>query len=128
MEQYDPLDAPDPAAWLALDETTRMQLVEAWHEAAGIELPNARVHAILHAVVESQVAAGDAIPVGLKLRQLMAQGMDRHQAIHAIGSVLIRHMFDLAQGGVIAAGDSDSKRRYFSALKRLNARKWLRSA
>lgn len=121
---YDPLEAPDAEQWLALDEAERIELALAHHVRAGIEQPNARVHAILHTVVENQVALGDEMPVRLKLRQLMAQGLDRHQAIHAIASVLIKYLYDAAQGDT-ATGAPDQ--RYYAALKRLNARKWLRS-
>ncbi len=40
-----------------------------------------------HVVVENQIALGDEIPVARNLHQLMAQGLDRHDAIHAIASV-----------------------------------------
>jgi hypothetical protein len=124
IDAYDPMVAPDPQAWLALTEDERIELVTAWHEAFGPEIPRPGVHAVLHAVVETQIAEGDTLPVRQKLRRLMAQGLDRHEAIHAIGSVLIRHLNALMQRG---GDDPDPNQRYFSALGRLNARKWLRS-
>jgi hypothetical protein len=124
MDKYDPMVAPDPGAWLALDESERMDLVEVFHIEHGINLPNAHLHAIAHAVVENQIAAGEPILVREKLRQLMAQGLDRHDAIHAIGTVLMGHITDLAAGRM---ADADPNRRYGSALRRLNARRWLRS-
>lgn len=93
-------------------------------EAYGIEQPNVPVHAVTHAIVEAQIAEGDALPVREKARQLMVQGLDRHDAIHAIGSVLLRHLHDIGTGTVTEA---DPNRRYFSALRRLTARQWLRS-
>jgi hypothetical protein len=125
MDKYDPTVAPDPDAWLALDESERTDLVEAFHTDRGIELPNPRIHAIAHTIVENQIAAGDPILVRDKLRQLMAQGLDRHDAIHAIGTVLMGHLNDLAAGRM---ADADPNRRYGSALRRLNARQWLRLA
>jgi hypothetical protein len=83
------------------------------------ELPS--VHA--HAGVENQIAAGDALPVREKARQLMAQGLNRHDAIDAIGSVLMAHMYDISKGKVTGP---DPDRAYLSALRRLSARKWLR--
>jgi len=124
MDKYDPLVAPEPAAWLALDEQERMNLVEEYHVRQRIELPNATVHATIHVVVENQIAEGDASPVREKARRLMVQGLDRHDAIHAIGSVVARHLSDVISGKV--AG-SDPNQRYFSALRRLTAQKWLRS-
>lgn len=124
IDRYDPLKAPDAKEWLALDEDERMQLVLDYHVRAGVELPNARVHATMHAIVENQVALGDETPVRRKVQQLMMQGLNRHDAIHAVASVLINHLYDAAQGKAPAG---DSNQRYYSALKRLNARKWLRS-
>ena len=90
MEEYDPLVPPDPAAWIALDEQDRMNLIEHYHVRHKIKLPNVKIHATIHAMVENQIAEGDALPVREKARRLMAQGLNRHYAIHAIGSVVTR--------------------------------------
>ncbi|MGA3399242.1 MAG: DUF1841 family protein [Acetobacteraceae bacterium] len=124
IDRYDPLKAPDPTQWLALDEGARMELVTDYHASAGVALPNARVHAAMHVGVENQVALGDETPVREKVRQLMAQGLNRHDAIHAVASVLVNHLYDMAKGKAPAG---DPNERYYAALKRLNARKWLRS-
>ncbi len=124
IDRYDPLQAPDAKQWLALGESERLQLVIDYHTRARVELPNVRVHATMHAIVENQVALGDETPVRRKVQQLMAQGLSRHDAIHAIASVLINHLYDAAQG---RAPPGDPNARYYAALKRLNARKWLRS-
>ncbi len=124
MKAYDPLVEPDPAVWLALDEAERLSLIEAYHKAKRIKLPNATLHAVAHAVVEAQIAEGDALPVREKLRQLMAQGLDRHEAIHAIGSVLMPHLNDILMGRI---KDADPNRRYFAALKRLSPADWLKN-
>lgn len=124
LTAYDPLKTPDAEQWLALDESERISLVVDYHKRMRIDLPNAQVHAIMHAIVENQVALGEETPVRHKVHQLMAQGLDRHQAIHAIASVLINHMHELVQDHASA---DDPNPRYYAALKRLNARKWLRS-
>lgn len=124
IDRYDPLKAPDPKQWLALDEEAQVELVAKYHASAGVALPNARVHAAMHIGVENQIARGDETPVREKVRQLMAQGLNRHDAIHAVASVLVNHLYDLAQGKAPAG---DPNKRYYAALKRLNARKWLRS-
>ena len=124
IDSYNPLKAPDAKEWLALDEEERLRLVIDHHIRARVELPNVRVHATMHAIVENQVALGDETPVREKVRQLLAQGLNRHDAIHAIASVLINHLYDAAQG---KAPPGDPNARYYAALKRLNARKWLRS-
>ena len=54
----------------------------------------------------------------------MASGLDRHEAIHAIAWVLANHIQGIATG---ADPGVDSNRAYFAALKRLTARRWVRS-
>jgi hypothetical protein len=122
MDEYDPLIAPDPTQWLALDKDERQALVTAYHT-HNPPSGHLYVHCTIHVIVENQVAEGDAIPVAAKLRQLMAQGLDRHDAIHAIGSVLIKHIQLVSEGRVIAG---DVNRPYYSKLRRLSARDWLR--
>jgi hypothetical protein len=123
IRHYDPFEPPDPGQWLALDESERIKLVLDYHVGAQIELPNARVHAVVHVAVESQIALGDETPVREKLRRLMAQGLDRHDAIHAIGWVLTDHLYGALREGEAADNLTD---RYYAALKRLNSRRWRR--
>jgi|SRR5205809_13448 len=85
---YDPLEAPEPEEWLAIDEAKRIQLARDYHRRARVRLPNEKLHAVFHVVVENQIALGDEIPVQSTLQRLMAEGLDRHEAIHAIASVL----------------------------------------
>jgi hypothetical protein len=121
---YDPLVAPDPDDWLVLDEDDRIEMVMDFHRRARIRLPNAKVHAVLHAAVENQIAEGDALPVGRTLERLMGEGLDRHDAIHAIGTVLIGHMNDLMKAGHV---EGDPNLAYFAELERLTAAEWLRT-
>jgi len=95
IERYHPHHAPDPEAWLALDEGERTELVLQYHRRARVRLPNARLHAAIHVVVENQVALGDEIPVRRTLERLRAEGLDRHDAVHAAGSVLAKRIYDL---------------------------------
>jgi hypothetical protein len=106
-----------------LDEQERIVLVEAYHLDAAVKLPNLKVHAIMHVVVENQIAEGDARPVRRKAEELMAEGLDRHDAIHAIGSVLIVHLSNLMRG---ARSGADPNEAYFAALERLTADSWQR--
>jgi hypothetical protein len=124
IDRYDPLKAPNAAEWLATDEQERIDLALDYHRRMGIEVPNAPVHAMLHTVVENQIALGDEIPVRLKARQLMAQGLDRHEAIHAIASVLFNFIRTATAN---PEPGRDPNARYYAALARLNARRWLRS-
>ncbi len=93
MKKYDPLKAPDNAQWLALDEQTRIDLVQKYHRQKKVDLPNAQLHAIIHAVVENQLAVNDPPAVRAALERLMGPDqLDRHEAMHAIGTVLMFHM------------------------------------
>ena len=125
MERYDPLKAPDPQEWLSLDEQERLDLVEDYHRRARINLPNEKLHAIAHAVVENQIALGEELNVERTLRRLMAEGLDRHDAVHAIGLVC----FELLHGTVHAPkSKAFPKEEYAAALDRLTGEDWRRSA
>jgi len=124
MQRYDPFAAPDPQAWLALDEEERFTLVEDYHRRMRIRVPNARMHAGVHAIVETQIALGDETPARDTLQRLMREGLDRHDAIHAIGSVLVGYMSDLMKA---PKSDADPNPRYFAELERLTAEEWRRS-
>ena len=126
MHRYNPLQAPDPKQWNEMDEQERIRLVEQFHRRAGIRLPNATAHAVIHAVIETQIALGDEIPVRRTLERLMSEGLDRHDAIHAIGSVLAMHMHDLvSQRDAVSKADPNDA--YYAALDRLTAEEWLQS-
>lgn len=100
-------------------------LAQDYHERAGIIVPNAKLHAIAHVVVENQVALADALPVERRLRRLMAEGLDRHEAPHAIGTALTDFLFDISRDTVPDAGPNTA---YLAAIERLTAEQWLRSA
>ncbi len=121
METYDPLHAPDPTEWLALDESERIHLVLQYHRRIRAKLPNATLHAAFHAVVETQVAMGDELPVARTLERLQGEGLDRHEAVHAIGSVLAGQMHDLMRRGS-AVGEPNEL--YRAALGALTADGW----
>jgi hypothetical protein len=130
MLAYDPFVEPDPEQWLALDEGERINLVMEYHRRSGIRFPRPNVHAIFHAVVESQIADPE-LPVRDTVERLMGEGLDRHEAIHAVGYVLAGHMNDLvrkfdASGEKPGAGE-DPNVAYFEELKALTAEQWRRS-
>jgi hypothetical protein len=123
MKIYDPLKPPEPEDWQLMDEQERLQLVEDFHRRARIRLPNAKVHAVIHVVVENQIALGDEIPVKRAVQRLMSEGLDRHESIHAVGSVLIGHISELL-GRPQAETGADSTRPYYTALDQLTAKNW----
>jgi len=123
MQHYDPLQAPDPKEWLALDEAERIALAEDYHRRAGIRLPKVQVHAAIHATVETQAALADETPVRRTLDRLMSEGLDRHDAIHAIGSVLMDLVYDVTND---PDEHADPNAHYFAAVEELTAEDWLR--
>ncbi len=117
MRAYDPLNAPDPDDWQSMGEDERMMLVMEHHREAGVELPNEQVHAVVHVVVENQVALGDEMSAQATLKRLIREGLDRHEAIHAVGSVLMDFVQELL--GDDAALEANE--RYNEELRKLTA-------
>ncbi|HEY5281600.1 MAG TPA: hypothetical protein VIM14_02320, partial [Polyangia bacterium] len=102
MERYDPADAPIPDEWLALDEGERIDLVGRFHRGARIPLPNLLAHAAFHVAVENQLALPDQVLVRDTLQRLIREGLSRHDAIHAVASVLAVRVHELLQPGASA--------------------------
>lgn len=121
--KYNPHQDVDPEAWQALDEGLRIEAVKRYHRHKGIRLPNAQVHAIVHVVVENQVAMGDDYVARSVLLRLMDEGLSRHEAIHAIASVLTTEMFDVLKHKDPA---KDLAADYTAKLTRLTAESWKR--
>jgi hypothetical protein len=94
MQHYDPDVAPPAAEWLATDEGERTTLVETYHRNQRIKLPQERLHAAIHVVVESQIALGEQVVLDAMAR-LQAGGLTRHDAIHALGHVVAEHIQSL---------------------------------
>lgn len=122
MEHYDPLQSPDPTEWQVLGEDERLNLVIDYHRDADIEMPNEMLHATAHVIVENQLSLGEE-QVLATLKRVIRQGLDRHEAIHAIGAVLMGHLHELLSA---KASGSDNHRRYYKGLEKLTARRWLK--
>jgi hypothetical protein len=124
MEGYDPDQAVVSEEWMALDEGERHYFVQQYHRKKRIKMPNLRMHVAIHVVVENQVALGGEIPVEKTLTRLMREGLSRHDAVHAIGSVLAGRMFDLVKHG---PRELDVNADYYGQLEKLTAQGWLNS-
>jgi hypothetical protein len=123
--KYDPLVKPDSPEWLALDESERIQIVEDYHSEKRISLPSAKLHAIIHSVVENQLAEKDSPVTSQTLDRLMSEGLDRHDAIHAIGSVLATQLFSITRDDQT---DGFDQSRFDAELTALNAKTWIEEA
>jgi hypothetical protein len=84
-----------PVGWLALDESERLLRVVTHHEKlpGHSGMPNPRLHASMHVIVENQLAAGDPPEVRATLERLLEGGCNRHEAIHALASVVAEDIF-----------------------------------
>jgi len=120
---YNPDVAPDPREWLALPESERIRLAQSYHVAARVKVPSMKAHAAIHAAVENQVASGYG-PSRRAVVRLQSEGLSRHEAVHAIGSVVAQFIYELGQG------QSEEQRASFQtrmgeAIEKLHANEWL---
>ena len=122
MKTYDPETAPDAAEWLELEEDERVSQVSAYHRHAKIKLPNLNIHAALHAVVENQIAE-ELQTVRETVARLQAEGLSRHDAIHAVASVLVVRLQALMRQGLRAQFAVEA---YSQDLRSLTAQGWLK--
>lgn len=118
---YDADHAPDPSEWLALDEASRTRAIEAYHQrlASHPSTPDPKLHALMHGVVENQLAARDPAEVAATLERLTVAGLSRHEAIHAIASVVAAALFEVAREGV-----AFDRARSARQLARLRPEQW----
>jgi alpha-beta hydrolase superfamily lysophospholipase len=120
MTEYDPKTQPDARIWLDLDERERIHAVEEFHRNAKIKLPNLKVHAVFHTVVENQLA--EALdPIVRAMVRLRKEGLSRHDSIHAIATILAEHMHDLFNDKATA---ENSQTIYYAAIEKLDAQSW----
>jgi hypothetical protein len=121
MDRYDP-DAPQSSAdWLSTDEGERIELVSSYHRQQKVRLPNAQLHAVIHVIVENQLALREPVVVET-LARLQGEALSRHDALHAIGSVLAADIYQLMQRDSDATADVYG--RYLEKLRKLTAANW----
>lgn len=124
MLTYDPMRDIDPDVWNATDEHERLYAIEHYHRRKRIKAPNLKVHASMHSAVENQIAMGDAFPARAALRRLMDEGLDRHEAVHAIGSLVAHVLWEILHE---QRPPQEANAEYVEKLQRLTAAEWLRS-
>ena len=99
-----------------MEDAEKLLLIEEYHDRLGTQIPIRDVHVSLHGIAENQLAMG--IPqVGLALDRLMAQGLDRHQALHAISTVIMEYLY-----GKLSDGADENA--YIRQIEGLTADKW----
>lgn len=123
IEHYDAESPPDPETWLASDEDERLLLVLAYHRDLEDDHPPAesvQMHAAIHVIVENHLALGQEVPTKT-LERLRGEGLSRHEAIHAIGTVVAEHIFSILRGEEAVP---DPNPVYEESLKRLTRQSW----
>ncbi len=125
MFVYDADTPVDAETWRSLGEGLAVVVVAEYHRRCKPHprAGNQRLHNLIHVVVENQVAMGDETPAAAKLEELIAEGLSRHDAIHAIGSVFVDTLHGIATGSEVTTFDSDG--RYGERVKALTAQSWL---
>jgi hypothetical protein len=84
--RYDAAKAPDPKAWLELDEQERIDLVLEYHRRHHMPMgESANLHGVAHVIVENQIALGDSPAVREALARLIVEGLDRHDVVREKG-------------------------------------------
>ena len=122
MYRYNPRKPPDSEMWLSIDEQERIYLVESFHRSERIRLPNIKLHAAMHAIVENQIAEQHD-PVVRAMDRLAAEGLSRHECIHAIAWVLAQELFGAMQS-TSEISKVNAQARYDSAIERFSAVSW----
>lgn len=69
--------------------------------------------------MENQIALGDELPAAATVRRLVRDGLSRHEAIHAVGSVLMNHLGQAAGNG--AEIDQEA---YNAEVRALTEERW----
>ncbi|HYM80947.1 MAG TPA: hypothetical protein VEY91_05995 [Candidatus Limnocylindria bacterium] len=118
---YDPDTAPAVKEWLELDDSERLDLVAIHHQRTQTRLPNPHLHFVIHVVVENQLALGEDVVV-TTLARLQADGLSRHDGIHAIGSVFAEHLYELLDER--ASVKDEGYAAYLKRVKQLEAADW----
>ncbi len=122
MKTYNADREPDPKAWLELEEDTKIDRVVAYHRRHHPRTPRVRLHATFHTIVENQLAANEPVVVET-LKRLRNEGLSRHDAVHAIGSVLAVQVYDALKGEQPDVG-KDLNEVYATELRKLTAKSW----
>jgi hypothetical protein len=97
--------------WDRVDEPSDEELIQ-----DGV---NPILHVTIHQTIENQLAAKDPPVVHETLERLMRSGLSRHEAIHAIGSVLSVEIWE-----ILSQERPFDEERYERGLQQLNAREW----
>ncbi|MBI5509545.1 MAG: DUF1841 family protein [Deltaproteobacteria bacterium] len=97
---YDAQQGPDADLWRILEEEERLRAVVEHHrqlKGAHARLESIQAHAAMHVAVENQLADDQPLAVRVTMRRLVDGGLNRHEAVHAVGAVTARHLLAILQ-------------------------------
>lgn len=122
MDTYNPLIEPNKDEWLKSSEYDRIDAVREFHENSDDEFEAdgaLSIHSTLHVIVENQLAMEvELIPETIE--KLTRQGLDRHEAIHAIGAIISEDLFYIMRG----EKTEFSPKQYRRKLEKITAKRW----
>ncbi len=123
MDKYNPFESIDPAEWLECDESERIELVREFHKNLEDEMPDdaLSIHSSVHVIIENQLAMGVKL-IPETIAKLTRQGLDRHEAIHAIGAIISEDIFNIVKGKT----QEFSTKKYRRKLEKITAKRWLK--
>ena len=121
MDTYNPSLPPNKEEWLEATESERMSIVREYHKKIDDNLDEKalEIHSAIHVIVENQLAMEvELLPE--TLAKLMRQGLDRHEAIHAIGAIISGDIFAIIRGEITEY----SPKKYRRKLEKITAKRW----
>lgn len=121
---YDPLVDPVPSQWLRLSEQERIDAVLEHHLGDGLEPSRATLHAVTHVVVENILAEDAVDGASAKLRELIADGLDRHDAIHALGTAVAEIIFGALRSPDQPTTEEQRQQRLAERIAEVTAQSW----
>ena len=120
-----PTSAPIPRIGLRSRRRERLRQAKDYHRRYDALLAEPEIHAAVHVVIENQIAMGDETPACEALERLMAEGLTRHEAVHALGSVFTEMIVAAANDKEAEGSHADA---YNDAIARITAEDWRRLA
>lgn len=119
---YDADRGPSLELWLALSQADMVAAIEHYHRRHHLRRRSdaLRAHAVLHMAIETQIAEGEPAEARAALERLRRQGLDRHEAVHALGAVFSTQL------GLALQNDRFDDAGYARELKAVDAATWRR--
>jgi Domain of unknown function (DUF1841) len=109
----DPSD-PDDRGMLIEGEHPEYHDALADLDSEAVDGVNPRLHITVHEIIANQLWDDDPPEVWQAARRLLATGMDRHDVLHAIGEVLLEHLW-----GVLSGSGPTDPARYVEEIENL---------